>query len=429
MKTSIRLQVARSDKVDDAFPALDPFGIHRRRDREGRSGQLHDQTSPLPANPCRRPCNRTAALRGPVPTNQWWSSLVWKPFSPNLFAHPLGMVCVPEGLAVAYPEPRSRVAGATSWRGGIGAGDLVIAIPASRRSRGPIATERRTGSSMSGSRKERNNSGFPSAWQSVVFARHAGGDPVVRFAERRRSGSAASGDAVLGVIRAAGSIIVSSVRRLALDRCVGQQSSLSPVDGITSASPLLPDRETGDPRSFRGLRASPCYGHRLVPRVEAGRVVNEYQFQTKAMEGTGNGTLFALYPHQWKYTADPLTPWTYGSVRGTMKVGEGDSFKTVVTVQGVAAPFAGRGPCDRDCHDRVAEAGGGTGPGRLRGHVLGRASTSASSPTSPESRKPPATWPCAPLSWRRSDGRLENWFTASPEEDSPCSNTIRTGGP
>ena len=46
---------------------------------------------------------KTAAFKGAMPTDQWRSSVAWKPLSQNLFPHPLDMVCVPEGLAVSYP--------------------------------------------------------------------------------------------------------------------------------------------------------------------------------------------------------------------------------------------------------------------------------------------------------------------------------------
>ena len=46
---------------------------------------------------------RTANVKGPMPTNDWWSSLAWKPFGDALFPHPLAVKAEPGGLRVAYP--------------------------------------------------------------------------------------------------------------------------------------------------------------------------------------------------------------------------------------------------------------------------------------------------------------------------------------
>ena len=46
---------------------------------------------------------RTANVKGPMPTNDWWSSLAWVPFSDSMYPHPLAMRAVAGGLRVAYP--------------------------------------------------------------------------------------------------------------------------------------------------------------------------------------------------------------------------------------------------------------------------------------------------------------------------------------
>src|SRR5688572_6270384 len=46
---------------------------------------------------------RTAKVKGPMPTNDWWSSLAWKSFGDALYPHPLALKAEPGGLRVAYP--------------------------------------------------------------------------------------------------------------------------------------------------------------------------------------------------------------------------------------------------------------------------------------------------------------------------------------
>jgi len=75
---------------------------------------------PPPCKPLPERIFKTAGLKGPTVTGQWWSSLLWQEFSANLFAHPLGMVCTPEGLAVAYPGASIVASAAAIMGGGVG---------------------------------------------------------------------------------------------------------------------------------------------------------------------------------------------------------------------------------------------------------------------------------------------------------------------
>ncbi|MCD1259250.1 discoidin domain-containing protein [Paenibacillus athensensis] len=55
--------------------------------------------------------------------------------------------------------------------------------------------------------------------------------------------------------------------------------------------------------------------------------------------GFANTTLMAQLPHQWKITTSPLTALTYQSIRGLMKVTEGNSFTTVNKFYGIVPQF------------------------------------------------------------------------------------------
>jgi len=54
------------------------------------------------------------------------------------------------------------------------------------------------------------------------------------------------------------------------------------------------------------------------------------------MEST---TLMALLPHQWKQTTSPLTALSYPSIRGVLKLHEGNSFTTVDRFNGIVPQF------------------------------------------------------------------------------------------
>ncbi|MFN9825281.1 MAG: glycoside hydrolase family 81, partial [Planctomyces sp.] len=48
---------------------------------------------------------RSPQLQGPMPTNDWWSSLAWVPLSEPMYPHPLAVQTVPQGLQIAWPGP------------------------------------------------------------------------------------------------------------------------------------------------------------------------------------------------------------------------------------------------------------------------------------------------------------------------------------
>ncbi|WP_339311430.1 discoidin domain-containing protein [Paenibacillus sp. FSL M7-0896] len=55
--------------------------------------------------------------------------------------------------------------------------------------------------------------------------------------------------------------------------------------------------------------------------------------------GFPNTTLMAQLPHQWKVTTTPLTAVSFPSIRGTMKVTEGNSFATTDKFHGIVPQF------------------------------------------------------------------------------------------
>jgi len=373
---------------------------------------------PVPCKALPETIYRTAGLKGAVPTNQWWSSLVWKPLSQNIFAHPLGMVCVPEGLAVAYPGASVQGGGGHIMGGGIGKGDLVIGLAGASS----FARTDCDGASdwfidalfAEGDKKLRLSFGHGSPF---VFGRHAGGDAVIRFPQAPKIWSGTEGDAVLGVNAGGHPYALFGPTGSKWTGTSSSTFTLTGGKGYFSLA-LLPDDQNETLNRFAKYAHLHVTGTQLVPSVEAGRVVNEYRFETKAMEGSGTGTIFALYPHQWKYTKNTLTPWTYGSVRGTMRVGEGTSFKTTVPIQGVLPHLPAEGIADRNAMLALLKQEAGKAPAGFadtywEGKHLGKLATLAGVA---EAAGDDALRVSFLTEIRR---RLENWFTASPGEASP----------
>jgi endoglucanase Acf2 len=83
---------------------------------------------------------------------------------------------------------------------------------------------------------------------------------------------------------------------------------------------------------------------------ETGAMKVTYTFTTKPYEGTEKGTITALFPHQWKYTNEKLSTLTtlvYPTVRGDMKVVTGPSFITATPIQGILPMLPPVGAADK----------------------------------------------------------------------------------
>lgn len=49
----------------------------------------------------------------------------------------------------------------------------------------------------------------------------------------------------------------------------------------------------------------------------------------------GGDTIIALYPHQWRYSNNKFTGYTYDTIRGTMKTVVGTSYSTTMQYNGI----------------------------------------------------------------------------------------------
>ena len=63
-------------------------------------------TKPGPCKALPAKIYMTENCKGGVPTNQWFSSLVYQPYSQPLYAHPIAVTCQSQGLNVTYPGAR-----------------------------------------------------------------------------------------------------------------------------------------------------------------------------------------------------------------------------------------------------------------------------------------------------------------------------------
>jgi endoglucanase Acf2 len=377
-------------------------------------------TRPKPCKSLPDEIYKTADLEGATPTGQWWSSLVWQPYSQAMFAHPLKLRCTENGFAVTYPGAHITANKSGIFGSGSGKhGDLEIGHSAvakfPKAECGGYSDWFVTAVFASGSSSLRSTFGHGSPF---VFCEIAGGDPTVRFESAPKIWSGTSASPVLG--------ITSKGHHYGLFGATG--STWSGLDGTTFvndakgknyfAVAVLPDDEPKTLALFRKHAYGHVTGTRVEYSVKRGTVKTTYHFAVTPREGRSRGTLFALYPHQWKYVEGKLTEMTYGSVRGVMKVGEGTEFTTSLPVQGVLPMLPADGIADRDrmlgyLRAEADRKPRGYGDTYWEGKNLGKLATlsgvaeAANAPNLQE------------VFVKEIQRRLEEWFTARQGKDQP----------
>lgn len=360
---------------------------------------------------------RVDQLKGPVPTNQWWSSLVWERYSQNLFPHPLSMVCHEGGLAVTYPGAAIVAADNAIMGGGLDKrGDFLI---------GHSATDQFPDTKLAGSSAWFVTAEFAQGESSMrlsfghgspfVFGEVAGGSPQIHFAEKPFVWQNEPG--VLG-IRVRGrhyGLFGGSGSSWKSSGEVAFENTNGP--GYFSIA-LLPDGKPETLKRFARYAHNHVVDTQVSSEIATGEVRTRYSVTTKSREGDRKGTLFALYPHQWKYLNGEAGPQSYRSVRGEMKLLEGESFETRVPIQGVLPMFPAEGIADRGRMRAYLEAEAEKkkpefGDTYWEGKHLGKLTTLSGIAEVIGERK---------LQEQFADeirDRLENWFTADAGEKEP----------
>jgi endoglucanase Acf2 len=276
----------------------------------------------------------------PVPTNDWWSSLVWQryssnPYGENLYAHPMTMHADAGGLSVGYPSTAT-ITGDQKMYEQSHRGDLTVGVAGLAAPRVEVdgwsdwtVTPRWT----DGTRALRTTIGHGSPY---VYAEASGGRGQVLFAaapEIWHNTGTVLGVTVNGHDYA---VFAPDGKAWTVSGAVAQS------DATFFTVALLPDRAA--------LPLFQKYAYSFVTDTKvdweydasAGRMRSAYRATTVARQGTQTGTLQALYRHQWLNSNDPVTAYRYASPRGEMRLREGSSFTTDTKFNGVlpALPLA-----------------------------------------------------------------------------------------
>ena len=329
-----------------------------------------DEIVPLGAGSCRaRPpagakeppavVYRTDAARGPVPTNDWWSSLAWLPFSDPMYAHPLVLKAEPEGLRVFHAGT------ITAGRNGIfgampGAkADLVL---------GHAAQPRFPDARLDGFSDWFVTAAFAAEGRGAkftfghggpyVYALYEGGDATVAFPSPPEVWSGGADAAAIGVAVNGKPYGLFGPSGGSWEG-IGTAKLTCRMKGKRHLSAAILPAKT---REAFDLFARHAHAHVTGSTVswsfdeKKALVTTAFQAATAPREGTGTETLMALYPHQWETTPDRLLEYGYPSVRGPMKLLRGTSFTTRMAFPGVLPALPAGGTLDRGKLKSLVEA-------------------------------------------------------------------------
>ncbi|WP_160397762.1 glycosyl hydrolase [Paenibacillus sp. MMS18-CY102] len=292
-------------------------------------------TTTLPAGQTGPPGTiyKTSNVTGAMPTNDWWSSLAWKAYSDVMFPHPLAVQAKADGLGIGYPVQ----SGSADAMFGAYVNDFTLGHSA--QSNFPDARVDAFSDwtvsmlfNSGGTMRVTTGHGLP-----FIYSTYSGGLPKLSFGSVPAVWSGNASSSVLGVtvnghhygLFGPSGSTWSGIGTATLTNSLNNKSYFSVA--------VLPDN------SAATLAAYQQYAYSFVTNTTTNYAYNAstsavsttYNVTTQAMEGSQSGTIMALYPHQWKHTGQALLPYTYNSVRGTMKTVSGTSFATTMTYQGI----------------------------------------------------------------------------------------------
>jgi endoglucanase Acf2 len=294
---------------------------------------------------------KTDALRGPIPTNDWCSSLVFAKYSECQYPHPLAVKATQTGLRVYYPGT-SIAANRIGIFGDMPDGGQDFVLGHSAQAEFPDARLHDfsdwfvTASFAHEGKRMLVSYGHGSPF---VYAIYEGGEPRLTFVKKPAIWSGDARTPVLGV--------TLEGRHYGLFGPAGSTWSGLDTNQLTCktggkpyfAVAVLPKATPETLALFQRYAYTHVIGTKVEWAYEAksSTVTERFAFTTKAHQGDERATLFALYPHQWRRTAMKLLDLQYDCVRGTMKLAAGTSFSTRRIYPGVLVVLPDMGTSDR----------------------------------------------------------------------------------
>ncbi|QDP39613.1 glycosyl hydrolase [Radiobacillus deserti] len=309
----------------------------------------YSKTLPPGATDVQSKIYRTNNYQGKMPTNDWWSNLAWNQYSQPAYPHPLAIQNQEDGFRIYNPSNKitANSACVCGWINDIHDFTVKHSNVASFPEANVNDSDDWFVSSLfkSGTNSMEVTYGHGSPY---VYFQFQGGNPELSFYTAPTVWYGNASSSVLGVT-IAGSHYALFGPSGSTWSGIGSTSLTNNLAGKNYFSvAALPDNSPETLQKFKQY----AYSFVTDTKVEwsyneqTSKVSTTYSYTTTAKEGSQSGTIFALYPHQWQKTSHPLLPYTYNSVRGTMKTAEGSSFTTSMDFTGVLPSLPNNGSYD-----------------------------------------------------------------------------------
>jgi endoglucanase Acf2 len=294
---------------------------------------------------------KTSNLTGAIPSNDWASSVLFDKYSEALYAHPMSFQATSEGLEISNPPKEVAVSldGEADVTRVHRAGNIDLVVKPSTFSPLDARVDKATDwtydimmANGSNSMKATIGHGVPYA-----FFKFTGANPEVLL-KRGTSMEVVSGTSSSQYI----SIRIKDNKENKYNY-YGLFAPAGTTWNITSTKisanlpsgkgyftvALLPDERVETLNFYKEYAYNFITDTKVAWNYneQTSKVTTTFNVTTQNMaESTKTGTIFALYPHQWRNNSliAPLS-YTYASIRGLMKTVAGTSFSTELTYQGV----------------------------------------------------------------------------------------------
>lgn len=290
----------------------------------------------------------TSNMEGrPIPTNDWWSSLVWEGTSDNghyiQAAHPFLIKLETQGMRLFAPRAEDfwiidSAYGATMADGN--KQDFILGNSYSTNLEAYLHDYNdwfATASMEGGNASMKLTYGHGSPY---VYAIYESGQPTLTFDNAPSIWYGNSSSKVIG-FSVQGRNYAAFAPQNSTWTGIGSTTitcNLSSGNNYFSVAALPP----GDTNILLPLFEKYAYNHITNTTVNwdyienSGQVITSYNYSITRYEGNETGTLFGLYPHQWRHLQNGnLLDYSYTTVRGKMKLAKGLSFTTNMKFPGV----------------------------------------------------------------------------------------------
>lgn len=330
------------------FGVIQPFGIADAATYREGAGSYTD-VLPLGTKGPQAEIYKTSSFEGAVPTNSWESSILWQQYSLPIFAHPMTFKFKAEGIEIGLPAlGGSGIAYIGSHKNDFTLGhSFVGTFPDARADK--ISDFAVDAVMASGSSSIRSTLIKGSPYAYFIFT---GGNPKLNFSDTPVVFYGDSGTQYLGItINGTNYGLFAPAGSTWQGVGTGTITCVLPADRNYFSIAVLPDNAISTLTYYKD------HAYAFVTDTKVDWSYNEsestltttFTVNTSQKEGINNGTILALYPHQWRNNSQisPL-PYSYSTLRGTMKTVEGISFKTVYRYHGILPSLPDEGTYDRE---------------------------------------------------------------------------------